>query len=293
MDVFKDVFKELIVVNVNDHTEKKEAGGKEFTYLSWPWAWAEIKKRYPDATYDIWRNPEGLPYVFDPKTGYMVFTSVTIKGQTHMMWLSVMDGANKAMLDKPYDYKVKNPNYKYAKLNPADGKRYDKWGTEQPEFFTKRVEQTTMTDINKALMRCLVKNLAMHGLGLYIYAGEDLPEGETPDVGAQPVEPADNVRPENNDVPTTRPAVSKTNKVPAPENPVVDYLAQMCAYFGEEYGLDEKTNKKLFNDRRLALMKAGLAPMKPAANYTMEEAMGLVDAMNKCFDIKSAELKTK
>lgn len=33
-----------------------------------------------------------------------------------------------------------------------------------------------MFDINKTLMRCLVKNLAMFGLGLYIYAGEDLPE---------------------------------------------------------------------------------------------------------------------
>ena len=37
-----------------------------------------------------------------------------------------------------------------------------------------------MTEINKAIMRCLTKNLAMFGLGLYIYAGEDLPEdGET------------------------------------------------------------------------------------------------------------------
>jgi hypothetical protein len=33
-----------------------------------------------------------------------------------------------------------------------------------------------MFDINTAIMRCLVKNLAMFGLGLYIYAGEDLPE---------------------------------------------------------------------------------------------------------------------
>ena len=35
-----------------------------------------------------------------------------------------------------------------------------------------------MFDINKTIMRCLTKNLAMFGLGLYIYAGEDLPEDQ-------------------------------------------------------------------------------------------------------------------
>lgn len=181
-----DVFVELIKLNVNEHTEVKKAGGMDLTYLSWPWAWAEIKKRYPDANYEIWRNENGLPYVYDPATGYMVFTSVTIEGTTHSMWLSVMDGANKAMKSEPYTYTVKNPSFRYAKLNSADGKYYDKYNNEQPEYFTKAVDQASMTDINKALMRCLVKNLAMFGLGLYIYAGEDLPEGENADGGVQP-----------------------------------------------------------------------------------------------------------
>lgn len=39
--------------------------------------------------------------------------------------------------------------------------------------------QPKMTEINKTIMRCLTKNLAMFGLGLYIYAGEDLPEDES------------------------------------------------------------------------------------------------------------------
>jgi hypothetical protein len=43
--------------------------------------------------------------------------------------------------------------------------------------------QPKMTDVNKAIMRCLAKNLAMFGLGLYIYAGEDLPEGEEEEEG--------------------------------------------------------------------------------------------------------------
>ena len=146
------VFEELNAINVNDKTEKKKSGSTELTYLSWTWAWAEVKKRYPDAHYEIMMH-DGLPYVYDENTGYMVFTTVTIDGISHMMWLPVMDGANKAMKSKPYTYSTK-----------YNGE--------------KTVEAATMFDVNKTIMRCLVKNLAMFGLGLYIYAGEDLPENE-------------------------------------------------------------------------------------------------------------------
>lgn len=139
-------FEELYKINVNENVEKKNG----LSYLSWAWAWAEFKKACPDAAYTIRQFDNGLPYVHDPNTGYMVFTSVTAGGITHDMWLPVMDGANRAM--KSIEYKV------YGKtVNPA-----------------------TMFDINKTIMRCLVKNLAMFGLGLYIFAGEDLPEGEEP-----------------------------------------------------------------------------------------------------------------
>lgn len=143
------VFEELNQLNVNDHTEKKKTGSTELTYLSWTWAWAEVKKRYPEAHYEI-EMFDGLPYVYDENTGYMVFTNVTIEGITHSMWLPVMDGANKAMKSKPYEYSTK--------------------------IGKKSVEAASMFDVNKTIMRCLVKNLAMFGLGLYIYAGEDLPE---------------------------------------------------------------------------------------------------------------------
>ena len=146
------VFEELNAINVNEKTEKKKSGNTELTYLSWTWAWAEVKKRYPDAHYEIIMH-DGLPYVYDENTGYMVFTTVTIQDITHMMWLPVMDGANKAMKNKPYTYSTKYSG-------------------------EKSVEAATMFDVNKTIMRCLVKNLAMFGLGLYIYAGEDLPEVE-------------------------------------------------------------------------------------------------------------------
>lgn len=142
-----DVFEKLYKINVNDYVEKKDG----LTYLSWTYAWAELKKRYPKATYTIKQFGENkLPYVYDENTGYMVFTEVTIDDITHSMWLPVMDSKNKAMRNKPYTYDTK-----FKKNIP--------------------VAPATMFDINKAIMRCLVKNLAMFGLGLYIYAGEDLP----------------------------------------------------------------------------------------------------------------------
>ena len=139
----------LNAVNVNEHTETKDTGKVKLTYLSWAWAWSEVKKRFPDAQYEIIKF-NGLPYVFDERTGFMVYTTVTIEGITHEMWLPVMDGNNRAMLDHAYEVKTK--------------------------FSTFTVQPATMFDVNKAIMRCLTKNLAMFGLGLYIYAGEDLPE---------------------------------------------------------------------------------------------------------------------
>lgn len=169
----ENYFPALNGINVNDKTEKKNG----LTYLSWAWAWGEFKKACPDATYEVVKF-EGKPYYSDPELGYMCYTRVTAGGITHEMWLPVMDGANKAMKREPYIYMVKNQNFKYAKLDAESGKYLDKYGNEQPEYFEKVCEAATMFDINKTIMRCLTKNLAMFGLGLYIYAGEDLPEDE-------------------------------------------------------------------------------------------------------------------
>lgn len=152
----KSVFETLNAINVNGHTEKKKGGSGELTYLSWCWAWSEVKKLYPDASYEIYKDENKRPYIEDDDFGLMCYTTVTINGQTHEMWLPVMNGANKAMKRHPYTYQVWN-NYKRA-------------------YEEKTVEAATMFDINKTIMRCLTKNLAMFGLGLYIYAGEDMPE---------------------------------------------------------------------------------------------------------------------
>lgn len=146
------VFNTLYSVNVNDHVEKKNTGKASLSYLSWTWAWAEVKKRYPDANYEVEKFEHGLPYVYDPVTGYMVFVKVTINGQTHEMWLPVMDSHNEAMLDHPRTVKTKYSEY--------------------------TVDACTMFDVNKTIMRAICKACSMHGLALYIYAGEDLPSGE-------------------------------------------------------------------------------------------------------------------
>lgn len=141
-------FEKLSAINVNNHVEKK----KELSYLSWAWAWSEVKKACPDTRYDI-KETE-----YDDALGFMCHTSVTIEGETLDMWLPVMDGANKSM---------KKTEYTYIGNSWVNGKRVE---------VEKTVEAATMFDINKTIMRCLVKNLAMFGLGIYIYAGEDLPE---------------------------------------------------------------------------------------------------------------------
>jgi hypothetical protein len=143
MEKKKTVFERLSAINVNNHVEKK----KDLSYLSWAWAWSETKRECPDATYKI------LETDYDETLGFMCHTTVTIEGETLEMWLPVMDSSNKSMLKRSYTYSTR--------------------------YGDKTVESATTFDINKTIMRCLVKNLAMFGLGIYIYAGEDLPEGET------------------------------------------------------------------------------------------------------------------
>ena len=169
-----DVFEQLRLVDVSEKVEEKDTGSAKLKYLSWAWAWHEVRKRCPDATYTIIKNENGLPYFVDPNMGIMVYTTVTISGETHEMWLPVMDGANNPMKLEPYEYQVKNYKFKYAKWNEAKKGYYDSYGNPQPEYITKKVDAATMFDVNKTVMRCLTKNLAMFGLGLALYAGEDL-----------------------------------------------------------------------------------------------------------------------
>jgi len=144
----KPIFDVLSVIDVNSKIEQR--GG--LTYLSWAWAWGAVKKVYPSANYQVVRF-DGKPYLFDEQLGYIVETVVTIDGESIGMLLPVLDGANNALKAHSYTYKVKDKG----------------------KLVEKSVEPCNMFDINKAIMRCLTKNLAMFGLAHYIYAKEDLP----------------------------------------------------------------------------------------------------------------------
>lgn len=133
MESKKSVFEILNAINVNGHTEKKN----NLTYLSWAWAWAEVKKHFPQAYYTIYENKDGLNYHTDGRTCW-VKTGVTIEGLEHIEYLPVMDFRNASI----------------------------------------PVDKVTSFDVNKAIQRSLTKAVARHGLGLYIYAGEDLPEAQ-------------------------------------------------------------------------------------------------------------------
>lgn len=133
----ENYFQQLNNINVNGKTEKKN----NLTYLSWAWAWAEVKKLFPDAQYKIYENGTGWCYHTDGRTCW-VKTGVTINGIEHIEYLPVMDFRNRSI----------------------------------------PLNDVTSFDVNKAIQRSLTKACARHGLGLYIYAGEDLPETaqETP-----------------------------------------------------------------------------------------------------------------
>lgn len=141
MEEKQSVFEKLNAVNVSDKTEKKN----DLTYLSWAWAWQELKKRYPDATSTVYENKDGWIYHTDGRTAW-VKCGVTVNGLEQVEILPVMD--------------YRNNSIPVAKL--------------------------TSYDVNKSIQRCITKAIARHGLGLYIYAGEDLPEDMRP--AAQPTQ---------------------------------------------------------------------------------------------------------
>ena len=123
---------DLLKLNVNDHTEKKNG----LTYLSWAWAWAEALKADPTASFEVKTflrdQYTEVPYMDVNGTG-LVWVTVTMFGKPMTCMLPVMNHRNQPI--------------------PA------------PNAF----------EVNTAIMRCMTKALALHGLGLYIYSGDDLP----------------------------------------------------------------------------------------------------------------------
>lgn len=128
-------FKELNSVNCNEFTEKKNG----LTYLSWAYAWRELKKRYPASYYTIYENAQGFNYHTDGRTCWVKTGVTVVDGEFHLEhveYLPIMDFRNKSI----------------------------------------SVNAVTSFDVNKAIQRSLTKAVARHGCGIYIYANEDLPD---------------------------------------------------------------------------------------------------------------------
>ena len=121
--------------------DKTEKKGS-LTYLSWACAWAEAKKLCPDVNYTVYEN-EAYPGLnyFHDGKTAWVKVGVTIGGIEHINYLPVMDYRNKSI----------------------------------------GADSLTSFDVNTAIQRCLTKALAMFGLALWIYEGDDLPRIEVVD----------------------------------------------------------------------------------------------------------------
>lgn len=217
------MFNALSNLDLSDKCEKRES----LTYLSWANAWSEFKSAYPSATYRILKNEEGLPYFSDPDLGIMVFTEVTVDDVTHQMWLPVMDSKNKTMKLQSYTYQV--------------------WDSYKKAYVEKTVQAATMFDINKTLMRCLVKNLAMFGLGLYIFQGDDLPEKSADDVTTSvPQQPMQK--------PVQQQPIDPLAPIKNAINSMTDINALMSLYFDHQNEVEGNSEiKALFTQRRQQL----------------------------------------
>ena len=209
-------FTALANINVNDKTEKKN----NLTYLSWAWAWGEIKKQHPDATYTIYENKDGWNYHTDGRTCW-VKTGMMVQGIEHIEYLPVMDHRNASI----------------------------------------SADKVTSFDVNKAIQRSLTKAAARHGLGLYIYAGEDLPDdGEEKPVPASKLSETQKTTPAKVDV-TEHPMTPKERV-----ESLCNVLRITVAQFGELYA---------------KLQAEGKVPNKKTAELMPSEWQALIPLMQK------------
>lgn len=191
----KSVFETLNTINVSGKTEKKNG----LTYLSWAYAWAEVKKLYPTAQYHVYERDTQqygpVNYFTDGKTCW-VKVGVTIEGMEHVEMLPVMNFKNQSI--------------------PLD--------------------KVTSCDVNKAIQRAITKAIGRQGLGLYVYAGEDLPESESQsqpvvkpvEKATQPQAPALQQAPVKDTRPVTAEMVDIIRKIVGEHGVTGDFIDFIC-----------------------------------------------------------------
>lgn len=160
----KHIIDTLQSVSVKEYAKEKD----RLKYLSWSRCEHILNTYFPNNQIDV-NYFDGKPYLYDSVLGYMVSITVTIEGHSKTMMLPVMNGANKALKSERQSYFVANW------VPDASGKKVKNGEIE------KFIDAANMFDINNALMRCRVKCIALFGLGLELYEGEDMPKVKTPE----------------------------------------------------------------------------------------------------------------
>lgn len=152
-----EIFNRLNSINVNDKVKQKIG----LNYLSWAYAWGILKQEYPDAEYKIYTRTTHTTTTTKTVADGVEITTVTDEGEQELPYFT--DG-----LSCFVKVGVIIEGVEYTEIFPIMDNSNK----------SVRANMVTSTNINKALQRAFVKCCARHGLGLYIYAGEDLPEEE-------------------------------------------------------------------------------------------------------------------
>jgi len=105
-------------------------------YLSWANAWDMLKKEYPTAQRNVYESEHTGFNYFTDGKSAWVKVGIVIEEVEHIDYLPIMDFRNNSI----------------------------------------RIDKVSSTDVNKTIQRSTTKAIAMHGLGLSLWTGEDVPE---------------------------------------------------------------------------------------------------------------------
>lgn len=250
------VWKTLSSINVNDKKQEKMG----LSYLSWAWAWGEVKSKYPNASYEVHDD------IIYPDSTVEVRVTVTVEDQDHMMWLPVMDNRNNA------------------------------------------ISGPTSRQISDARMRCFAKAIAMHGLGHYIYAGEDIPQSDGEAPQSEVKENTDPTPTKETNVPTpssqdvSEKSSIEQKKEDAPGEKPLGYMVNVGAYKKEDrepravYDWDAWADVAVAwvnSIKSIETLNKFYTANKPLFERAKEEAFTAYESVGAAISTKKTELKEK
>lgn len=164
----KSVFETLSAVDVSKHVEViKMKKGPALSYVSWSWAWNFVKSIYPDTP-----TPKFTKYKEMVLTTAQEPYKAKYGNQEYTKYRTVVKRAE--LIDREVPYLTTMTGTMVECTITIEGEPYTE-SLYVMDNNNNAVINPTMKEINKTQKRCLVKALALAGLGLSIYAGEDLP----------------------------------------------------------------------------------------------------------------------